>query len=326
MLALPAAEFLVFVVLTRRDWQFLKRWVAVQVVACVPVLAWLFVLINHPVNVGPAWVPTPGLSDIPLTLWSMTIGYNGLRELYTLPAVLIISLGMGFGSYAAFQEMRKDPANLLWFWLIAATLTVAFGISAFIISFYVDRYFMMFLPGLLFLTIYGVRRAPRLVANGALAVVALTALGNILFTFHSGAYQRSDYRGAAEFIAREYKPGDAVIIERQNVEDVFTRYFEPGSKESPELVLLSDTPDTTPYEMTGRRVWVIYRNPNEDIHQQGAMPDFDPLQPGMSPTGDWLIPRRDMILRERMFNGVAVLELQMGERILAGGIEVSLAP
>ena len=46
----------------------------------------------------------------------------------------------------------------------------------------------------------------------------------------------------------------------------------------------------------------------------------------MSPTGDWLIPRRDMILRERMFNGVAVLELQMGERILAGGIEVSLAP
>lgn len=325
LLALPAAEFLVFVVLARRDRRFFKRWVTVQVVACVPVLVWLLVLINHPVAVGPAWVPTPSLHDIPLTLWSMTIGYTGIRELYTLPAVLIISLGLGFGSYAAFQEMRQNPANLLWFWLITATLAVAFGISAFVISFYVDRYFMMFLPGLLFLTIYGVRRAPRVVANGALALVSVTALGNILFTFHSGAYQRADYRGAAEFVAREYKPGDAVIIERQNVEEVFARYFEPGSKESPEMVLLSDTPDTTPYETAGRRVWVIYRDPNEDIHQQGAMPDFDPLQPGLSPTGDWLISRRDMILRERTFNGVAVLELQMGERILAGGIDVSLA-
>lgn len=325
LLALPAAELLVFVVLWRRDLAFFKRWVVAQAIACIPVLAWVVVLINHPVTVGPAWVPTPGLHDIPLTLWSMTIGYDGIRELYTLPAVLIISLGLCFGVYAAFEEMRQNPANLLWFWLITATLAVAFGISAFIVSFYVDRYFMMFLPGVLFLTVYGIRRAPRPVANAALAVVALTALGNIVMAFHTGTFQRADYRGAAEFVAREYKPGDAVIIDRSNVEEVFMRYFEPGTKESPELVLLSDTPDTTPYETTGRRVWVIYRNPNEDIHEQGAMPDFDPLQQGLAPTGDWLYPRRDMIVRERMFNGVAVLELQMGERILAGGIDVSLA-
>ncbi|WP_119067474.1 glycosyltransferase family 39 protein [Aggregatilinea lenta] len=325
LLALPAAEFLVMLMLWHGDWAMFKRWVVAQVLACVPVVTWLIVLMNHPVNVGPAWVPTPGLQDVPLTLWSMTIGYDGIREFYTLPAVLIISLGLTFGIYAAFQEMRKNPANLLWFWLITATLAVAFFISAFIISFYVDRYFMMFLPAVLFLTVYGVRRAPRQVANGALAVLSLTALGNILFSFHSGEYQRADYRGAAEFIAREYKPGDAVIIERENVQEVFTRYFEPGSKESPELVLLSNTPDTVPYETTGRRVWVVYRNPNEDIHEQGAMPDFDPLQPGLSPTGDWLVSHRDMILRQRSFNGVTVLELQMGERILAGGIEVSLA-
>lgn len=318
MLALPAAQFLVFVLVMRHERRLFKGWVIAQALACVPVLGWLVVLIQHPVNVGPAWVPVPTLSDIPLTLWSMMLGYDGALEWPLFPALMIASLGLSLAVYGAVRDRYANRTNLLWALLIAAPLVVTFSISATLVSFYVDRYFMVFLPALLFLVVQGVRRAPRPLANVGLGVIALTGAFSVGSGFYTGTFQRANYREAADFIAREYKPGDTLFIERRNVQDVFMRYFTPRSKEIPEVVLLSDTPDMAPYETAGRRLWVVYRNPHEDIHRQGAMPPFDPFQKGLSPLGDWLHDHREMVLRHRAFNGVTVLELQMGERILAG--------
>jgi hypothetical protein len=58
---------------------------------------------------------------------------------------------------------------------------------------------------------------------------------------------------------------------------------------------------------------VIYRNPIEDIHRTGAMPEFDPFKPGLSPLGDWLIPRHDQVTAIYEFNGVTVLLLEQNK-------------
>jgi hypothetical protein len=83
----------------------------------------------------------------------------------------------------------------------------------------------------------------------------------------------------------------------------------PASVQTPSIVLLADTPNTTPFERSSTRLWVVYRNPNEDVHRMGEMPDFDPFDPTLSDMGKWLSTRRDQVIEQRVYNGVRVLLL-----------------
>jgi len=64
-------------------------------------------------------------------------------------------------------------------------------------------------------------------------------------------------------------------------------------------------------------VWVIYRNPIEDVHRVGAMPDFDPFDPTLSPMGEWLSERRSQVVAQRKFNGVRILLLDPSQPLVA---------
>jgi hypothetical protein len=252
----------------------------------------------------------------------MTLGYDGVFQWYMVPALMIVTLGLVFGMGYAIADRKPNRTNFYWFWLIVVPLVLVFAMSNFV-SIYVDRYFMIFLPPLILLMIWGWTRYSRQVWRPALIVVIATSIYTVLFTFHAGSFRRDDWRYVALDVAKNYQPGDTIMLERDNTREAFMRYYltedeivEPHEV-APPVVLLADTPDTAPIERSADRLWVIYRNPNEDVHRMGEMPDFDPFDPTLSAMGEWLARRQDQVIGQWAYNGVRVLLLDLQPPLVA---------
>jgi hypothetical protein len=310
--ALPAAQYILFAFMLREKHKIFRRWIVAQAVAAGPALFWTYIVLRQPMKIASEWIPHPALRDIPLTLWNMTLGYDGVFKWYLVPGLMIATLGLVLGMGYAVNERRQNARNFLWFWVIVIGIVPVFLMSRFVVSIYVDRYFTVLLPGVLLLVMWGWMHYSRQVWRVALAILIASGMYTVLFSFYDGSYQRSDWRHTAEFVAQRYQPGDVILLERDNTLEVFDRYYrvDPLVVNSPvksKIVLLSDTPDTTATEQSAARIWVVYRDPNEDVHRMGLMPDFNPFDPKLTPMGAWLAARRDEVIEQRSFNGVKIL-------------------
>jgi hypothetical protein len=312
--ALPAAQYLVFSSVLRHKYRIFRRWALAQAIAAFPTLCWVFVVLRHPIKVVTEWIPRPTLYDIPLSVWNMLVGYDGVFKWEMLPGLVLGTLGIAFGVRAALRDRATDQKNLYWLWLILVTLIPVFVMSRYIISIYVDRYFTACLPALLILMIEGWMGFPTLVRRLALGIIVVTGLYVVLFSFHDGSYRREDWRAVANYVADSVQPGDAILVERDNISETFGYYYDaqkhPVNPDSNvPIVLLSETPNTSSLEQNTVRLWIIYRNPNEDVHRLGEMPDFDPFDAKLTPMGAWLNARRGEVVECRKFHGVYVLLL-----------------
>jgi uncharacterized membrane protein len=324
--ALFGAQYVLFVFILRQHHKLLRRWIVVQVVAGIPVMGWVYFSLRQPVAVASEWIPKPALRDIPLTLWNLALGYDGVFKWYMVPALMIVTLGLVFGMGYAIVDRKPNRVNFYWFLLIVVPLFPVFIMSKFV-SIYVDRYFTVFLPALILLIIWGWTRYSPQVWRPALLIVILTSLYTVLFAFHDGSFRRDDWRYAALDVAKGYRAGDTIVLERDNTREAFMRYFYgaeekipvPANAKQPPIVLLDETPDTTPIERSSNRLWVVYRNPNEDVHRMGEMPSFDPFDPTLSDMGKWLSQRRDEVIEQHVYNGVRVLLLDPGQSMTAAG-------
>lgn len=322
MVALLGAEAMLFAfafLAERRLRPWFRQWVAAQAIAAVPALTWTYLVLRQPPKVVSHWIPRPELRDIPLTLWNMTLGYNGVFKWTMVPALMIVTLGLVFGVSYAIGERRRNEHDFFWLWLVVGPLTFIFLLSYFIVSIYVDRYFMVFLPALVVLLVQGWYRFSPQAWRVALGVIIVTCAYTVLFSFYDGSFRREDWPEAATYVAERVEPGDAILLERDNTYEAFTRYYARTAPylageddvEAVQIVMLSDMPDPDTLVKQADRLWVIYRNPNEDVHRLGVMPDFDPFDPHLSTLGEWLSTRRLQVQEIRAFNGMKVLLLDL---------------
>jgi uncharacterized membrane protein len=320
--ALLGAQYVLFAFILRQNHKLLRRWLVAQVIAGIPAMCWVYFAFRQPAAVASEWIPKPVLRDIPLTLWNMALGYDGVFKWYMVPGLMIVTLGLVFGVGYAVADRKPNRNNFYWFWLIVIPLFPVFIMSRFV-SIYVDRYFMVFLPALILLIIWGWTRYSPQVWRPALIVVMATCLYTVLFSFRDGSFRRDDWRYAALDVAKGYQPGDTIMLERDNTREAFMRYYDVAdetlqtAETTPPVVLLEETPDTTQIERSADRLWVVYRNPNEDVHRMGEMPDFDPFDPTLSDMGQWLSKRRDQVIEQRVYNGVRVLLLDPQQPVVA---------
>jgi uncharacterized membrane protein len=310
-IALPAAQF-VFLFFYRRDKnskRLYRFWVVAQALAVIPDVIWLYIVSQHKVNVGEGRFPTPTISDVPLTFWNMTIGYDGNLRWYIVPGLMIVMLGLIFGLWYAFKERKCNRDNFYWLLLVLCPLVPTFIFSSLFVSIYLDRYFMVFLPALVFLLPLGLRRNSEPLWRAAVIVIMVTGVQSVLFSFTIGAHQRTNWRSASEYIASEIEPGDAILLQYGYTDQAFRYYFDPriAPGVNPKFAVLFDTPDTTQLERSSQRVWAVYRNPLEDPHVLGVMPDYEVFQPGVTDLGDWLNARQNQVISVRKFNGVSVI-------------------
>ncbi len=314
--ALPGAQYVLFAFILRENVTFFRRWLAAQGIAAIPAVVWVYIVFNSPPEVASEWIPHPTLRDIPLTFWNLSLGYDGVLDWMMVPGLMIATLGIVFGVTKAVREWRTNRENLYWLWMVVVPLGATFSFSVVFMSIYVDRYFMVFLPALVFLMVQGWQEHPGVWRIALLAVIA-TGAYTVLFSFYDGSYRRADWREVAEYVAEDYRSGDAILLDRHNTQKVFMRYFEQPGAPHAEIVLLADKSALAATQDTARRVWVVYRNPNEDVHRMGLMPDFDPFDAGLSDMGAWLAGREEQVIAQHRFNGVRVLLLDMSLRYAA---------
>jgi hypothetical protein len=207
--------------------------------------------------------------------------------------------------------------------LIVVPLLPVFIMSRFV-SIYVDRYFTVFLPALILLMIWGWTRHSPQVWRPALIIAIVTSLYTVLFAFHDGSFRRDDWRYAALDVAKGIRPGDTIVLEHAYDRVAFCYYFDtedenlvPAQPVQPPIVVLKETPDTARVERSTKRLWVIYRSPDNNVHRMGEMPDFDPFDPTLSDMGRWLSKRRDQVIGQRVYNGIHVLLLDPEQSVAA---------
>jgi uncharacterized membrane protein len=193
-LFLPLTQYILFAFVLRRQRGFFRRWLRAQIVMGLPLGLWVLrLLLQESVAAGVGWIPRPGVDDLVITLWNMTLGYDGTLPWYLIPGLIAAAAGLIPGIYYAWKERSTGRVDFYWLWLMTVPLGLAFVISIAARPVYVDRYFVGFLPAILFLVLYGWQRAPYRAARGLLAGILIAAsLISIVDTLRSGQDERDD--------------------------------------------------------------------------------------------------------------------------------------
>jgi uncharacterized membrane protein len=309
LLALPVVQYTVLILTSRRERPLVRRWFIAQTIAAIPLAIWAGFLVANfdQVRVGGQWIPTPGVPDLLLTLWNMTVGYEGGAQWFMLPGLVIALGGLAIGLAKVARARRDNPEGLYWMVLIVYPLVGVFGLSISVVSLYVDRYFMILLPALILLVLSGLARLPRPLWRPALGVIVLTGAVSIVSILFSGDYQRENWQEVAAYLEQRQQPGDVMVTDNPSALQAFDYYFVPHTP-APLFQLGEVSGDALTRDLpTSGRVWAIYRNPIEDIHRLGVMPTFDPFRADRSPLGAWLASCRDRVTDQHAFNGITVL-------------------
>jgi mannosyltransferase len=311
--ALPLAEYIVFAFFLRRKRRVFRVWMAVQMIAAIPVLIWMVALSRQEVvRMNIKWIQDPRPADLFLTIWNMTLDYSGTLTWIAVLGLGAVLVGLLPGLYVSFRERRTDLVNFYWFWLLVAPLGVTFVFSLLARPLYVDRYFMVSLPALLILVAYGWMRLRKPAAPIALVIVAAVGMTNVVSTLRDGTDERQAWRDVVQYVEQDSRPDDGFVMSSQLALLLFSIYSD--DQNMLDRTILFDVsnagPDGAPvrgeWKTPVTRMWAVYSNPAETLHNEGVIPNHDPFEGKSFPMSRWLSARADQIILRRDFNGVTV--------------------
>lgn len=310
---LPVAQYILFAFVLKRKRRVFRQWLIAQVIAGLPFVLWIVSLAQQEsLAVYISWIPRPGIGDVFLTVWNMTVDYEGVTRWYAVAGLIAVGVGLVPGLAGALREHQKNLVSFYWLWLMIIPVGLVFVFSVFVRPLYVDRYFMILLPALLLLVLTGWQRLPHQLGQLAAVIVVLAGAAAVWTAFDQGTFEREAWRDMADTIRQEHQPGDGVLMDTQISLAAFLLYYDDRAILNHTRLFGVPDAGTTgapvlqePQEPV-TRMWTVYRNPIDDIHREGVMPDFDPFDPRDTPISHWLDERRDRILEQYAFNGVTL--------------------
>ncbi len=312
-LALPAAQFWTLALARRKDRRLWGQWIAVQGLAVLPLLGWLLLTLRSFDSGEYPYLAQPlALRDVPLSYLNLSVGYDGTGSWLVLPGLLAALLGLILGGVYAVQALGQEDEPLFWLLLAALPVLGLFALSSVLGVQYRDRYFLVAMPAVVILVVRGWQHLPVALRRACCATLLLTSTALTGQLFHSGTYQRSDWKGVTRYVGEQYRPGDVVLFERGMLYEAFRIYFDGDPAVLDHTVVLLDAPDPAEIERRAARIWVVYQIRHEDLHRQGWVKNSDPFALHLSPISDWLAARRSRILHTETFDGVLVFLLPGG--------------
>jgi hypothetical protein len=186
---------------SRKDW----RWIALAV---SPVA--IFVATT---GAGPLrWIQRPGIKE----LWDFALRLTGnagplLLAAYVLACVAAVWPALRQTALRVSWDPWRYRFLLLWLLLpVVLTLAVSFARPLFL-----PRYFFFCLPALLLLAAAGVARlrSAWVLTPVLLLFVALSLRGTMSYYRQDFDLRRDDWRGAAQHVLSQARPGDAVVFQ-----------------------------------------------------------------------------------------------------------------
>jgi len=302
------AQFLVLAVVLRNDAMFLRVWFGVQIIAGIPLLVWLFALSQQEtLSFGIGWIPAPTLFDLLLTLGSLITGYYGAANAYLLPATVLALAGLGLALWHIVQHPLQNQTALYGIFLTLPSVIVVFVLALNFINAFVDRYFIVILPGLLWISLYAWRTTLRpQLFTVAMLIIIVSSMGYVVVTLIEGDAEREDWRSAIEQVALEYQEGDQLLINPAHGILPLRRYWP--NDDIGALTVHVDNAAADDVLARSLRVWVLFKNPNTNVHNETVQADFDPYTETTA-LADWLQPRRSAVASVYEYRGITVLLL-----------------
>ena len=279
-LYLPLIEFAFLLATFRHHHRVLVRWTVAQVVAALPLAAWLASLYTTGGGTfGIGWIPRPQAVDLLRTVWSFGMAYDG-----RVTALVVTGL-LAWGACLALGMWRRrghGEARLLLALAMALPPLVTILLSRRRPT-YVDRFFIGSLPAFLLLAAAGLAHLPRAAKCAVgLALVGLSLWGATRFRTDP-LFVKEDWRRAAAYVQENEKAGDALAL-RYFQYAVPWRYYYRGTLEPVAVTLNRQTTPLDDIAARAGRLWLLFRSSHADPHHLGWSSPFVLERDEMEPT------------------------------------------
>jgi uncharacterized membrane protein len=303
VLALPGAQFVYILYRGDLRTRFTWHWFKAQTAASLPALVWLGIVVSVYESRSFQWSRTPRVDDLAFSFWNFIAGYDGSLNWTVLPVVLMCG---GLSIYAMLPP-RRTAVTPYWFLMTAAPMIGVYLVSIMFVDLYQDRYFTALLPGVVLLIVDGLRHFSLQRQVAALSILIITGLTSVGATFKEHTYIREDWRAVSHYLDEHYEQADYVVIDRAVTLTALARYSRDTS--DMHFIQLDETDIPVPELKVGKTYWLIYPNPDPDMHILGQMPDFNVLKNYPTVVSQWLQDYQDFVVDYVMFEGIAIVKL-----------------
>ena len=225
------AVFVWWLAARRRRWPAtpdIRAWILSQIAVLLLYLPWLPVAIRQATQPPvPPWRGFTAPASLLVESWTaLSLGQSVQAGAVAFVLILVLCLYLA----ALLHKDEGRPAA----WLLAGYTFVpllSIYIASLVTPLYHVRYVFLYAPAFAIVLARGlslVQRYSRLVGGLALALIVLASLRSIQAYAYDPAYGPDDQRGAVAYIARNARPGDAVLIDAGYAYPTFLYYY-PGN-------------------------------------------------------------------------------------------------
>ncbi len=289
----------------RRHAAVLRRWMLLQAIAFLPLMAWTALLAARTGRYfGIGWIPTPVWRDPLLTMVNFSAGYSPpLTGLHWSAAALLLALAL-LGLRGAWPAPSLALLTGLWAFLPIG-LGLVFSLAR---PLYIDRFFLGSLPPFLLLAAQGltvIPRRPRLAAAGL--AFALTGWGLYRLDFGPGPL-KEQWREAGAYLSAA--SADEIVVPRVLQIVVPLSLYYRGEAPVQALEVNREVASLSLVAGGHRNVWLVYWNASADAHSMAPRQVFDPATETDPEAASWIAGKAAVLLERRDFAGVTLFHLK----------------
>lgn len=270
-LMLPFLQLLFLILTLRTNARRLRLWTGLQMVAVMPLSAWVLALASREANIfGIGWIAQPRPVDLVLTVTNLLLGYAVPSTAWQWLGALLCGGFMLAGALVRWPSTSGKWLTLLWA-VVPIVLMYVFSLRR---PVYVDRFVIGSSMALLLLLVGGVSILPgraSLLAGAALTGVFALSLGRL---WSGTCCIKEQWREAAEVLRRA--EAEEIIALRVLQIAVPLQYYDAGPAALRPVEVNRVINPIDDIACGARGTWLVYWNPSSGPH---ALASAKPVEP-----------------------------------------------
>jgi mannosyltransferase len=305
-LFLPLIQFAHITINFSRFYPRLRVWTALQILASVPLIIWVYLLAVRPYkyfSIG--WIPSPSLRDFLYTLTNYTVGFfEPLTIFHWLIIIMCLTLvAMGIIN----KRLDRSFHTLLILWAFLPPVLIF--ILSYIRPTYVDRFLILSLPPFLMLMVIGLNSIRNRWANILVVFLMLVFSWRTLdLLIFSGNLHKENWRQVAEYLAENVKENEVIVA--RNIQTTLPfQYYSAGA--SPILTMHEDVLSLSNLYGKYSAAWLIYWNMTRDAHALGSKAEFDIYSEADHEVFLWITGDGPDLIDRRDFPGLTIFHFNL---------------
>jgi len=268
---------LIFILATfKESYPLLRSWAAAIFLAALTLLPWIMTALRSGVYWATSGTPTQTarLTDIPLTLWSFSLGYT---RILSLPIALALLLFLAVAFYGLYPSERSKRLLSIWFVVpIVTTFLISLRFAM-----YMDRYLIVALPAFLLGLAEGLSTIRlssfRRLATATVFLCEFLSLARVYVD--RTIYDRADWRALGSFLESNVDPFQDTIATLNYQDLIPLHFYYHGLAPIQPIVVYTDVrlPDDTQSQRnaTERYFWLVIPHQNHSNHLVGHCQSFE---------------------------------------------------